>query len=122
MDTLAFISRYEAILKDRKIPKMQFYRDCDITDAAVSQWRKGKTKPAMTTISKIAEYLGVTAEYLLTGEGQKNTAHQTVDGRSAYDTSVLNWFYSLPPEKRQAILNLGDAPKELLEGLGREQF
>jgi len=101
LDTLAFISRYEAILKDRKIPKMQFYRDCDITDAAVSQWRKGKTKPAMTTISKIAEYLGVTAEYLLTGEGQKNTAHQTVDGQIS---ELMELFSKLSPEEQEREL------------------
>jgi len=97
LDTLAFISRYEAILKDRKIPKMQFYRDCDITDAAVSQWRKGKTKPAMTTISKIAEYLGVTAEYLLTGEGQKNKPAPDGDRQKEELMELLN---RLTPEQQ----------------------
>lgn len=67
MDALAFISRYEAILKARKIPKMQFYKDCSISDAAVSQWRKGKTKPAMTTINRISDYLGISVSYLLGG-------------------------------------------------------
>lgn len=71
MDTLAFISRYEAILKEKKIPKMQFYKDCGITDAAVSQWRKGKTNPAASTADRIAEYLGTTYEYLITGKGIK---------------------------------------------------
>lgn len=49
---------------------MTFYKDCGITDAAVSQWRKGKTKPAMTTISRIADYLCVPVSYLL-DEGEK---------------------------------------------------
>lgn len=65
MDTLSFISKYEEILKERRIPKMQFYKNCGITDAAVSQWRKGKTNPAMTTINKISVYLGVPISYLL---------------------------------------------------------
>lgn len=65
MDTLAFISKYEEILKERRIPKMQFYKSCGISDAAVSQWRKGKTNPAMTTINKISVYLGVPIAYLL---------------------------------------------------------
>jgi transcriptional regulator with XRE-family HTH domain len=65
LDTLAFIARYEAILKEKRIPKMVFYKECGITDAAVSQWRKGKTAPATKTISRIADFLGVTAESLL---------------------------------------------------------
>ena len=115
MDTLAFISRYEAILRERKIPKMRFYTDCAISDAAVSQWRKGKTKPAMTTISRIATYLNTTTEYLLTGAGEiKNAAPETGDGYTSKDIMLLEWFHSLPAEKRQAILSLGGAPKELL--------
>lgn len=74
MDTLAFISRYEAILKHKQIPKMQFYKDCEITDAAVSQWRKKKTKPAMTTISRIADYLGVSVGYLLGADEELNNS------------------------------------------------
>ena len=81
MDTLAFISRYEAILKEKKILKMQFYKDCGITDAAVSQWRTKKTKPAMTTISRIADYLGVSVGYLLGSEQKEKTP--TPDGAEA---------------------------------------
>lgn len=80
MDTLTFISRYEAILKAKKIAKMQFYKDCDITDAAVSQWRKQKTKPAMTTISRIADYLNVSVGYLLgTEQNEKSPASEDAE-------------------------------------------
>lgn len=71
MDTLALIARYEAILREKKIPKMTMYRECGISDAAVSQWRRGKTVPAMKSIERIAAYLNVTPEYLLTGEDAK---------------------------------------------------
>ena len=75
MDTLTFIARYEAILKEKKIPKMTFYRDCEISDAAVSQWRKGKTVPSTKSIPTIAEYLGGTYEYLVSGVDQNKKAH-----------------------------------------------
>lgn len=71
MDSLALIARYEAILREKKIPKMTMYKACGISDAAVSQWRKGKTMPAMKSIERIAAYLDVTPEYLLTGEDAK---------------------------------------------------
>lgn len=71
MDSLALIARYEAILREKKIPKMTMYKACGISDAAVSQWRRGKTIPAMRSIERIAAYLDVTPEYLLTGEDAK---------------------------------------------------
>lgn len=73
MDSLAFIARYEVILKERKIPKMKMYRECGISDAAVSQWRKSKTIPSMKSIERIAAYLDVAPEFLLTGEDAKKT-------------------------------------------------
>ena len=100
MDTLGFISRYESVLKIKKIPKMRFYKECGISDAAVSQWRKGKTNPAMTTINRIAEYIGVSPEYLLTGE-QKNPAPMDGDGKSL---EFLMLFNQLSPEDQDREL------------------
>lgn len=81
MDNLAFISRYEEILRERKIPKAQMYAACGISDSAVSQWRKGKTNPSMSSVSQIAEYLGVSAEYLLTGVKENAPALTDKDKR-----------------------------------------
>ena len=53
---------------------MTFYRDCEISDAAVSQWRKGKTVPSTKSIQAIADYLGVTYEYLVSGVEQNKKA------------------------------------------------
>ena len=68
MNIAGFIARYEAILKERGIPKMDFYRACGFSDAAASQWRRGKNAPSMKNIERIAEYLNVSPEYLLTGQ------------------------------------------------------
>ena len=82
MDNLAFISRYEAILREKQISKGALYTACGISDAAVSQWRKGKTAPSMKSIGRIADFLGVTPEYLLTGvETQKAPALTEKDRR-----------------------------------------
>jgi len=82
LDNLAFISRYEAILREKKIAKGTFYEACGISDAAVSQWRKGKTAPSMKSIGRIAGFLGVTTEYLLTGiETEKAPALTEKDKR-----------------------------------------
>lgn len=79
MDVLAFISKYEAVLKERGIPKMVFYKACEVSDAAVSQWRKGKTKPSMATVVRISEWLGVPVGYLI-GEVTTNDGMFFSDG------------------------------------------
>ena len=84
MDNLQFIERYEEILRQRGTPKMQMYRDCGITDAAVSQWRQGKTSPSNRSINKIASYLGVTPEWLKTGIGNEKPATDKDDELNAY--------------------------------------
>ena len=91
MDNLAFISRYEAILREKQISKGALYTACGISDAAVSQWRKGKTAPSMKSIGRIADFLGVTPEYLLTGvETQKAPALTEKDRRDvAKDVSRI---------------------------------
>lgn len=122
MDILSFISRYEAILKERRITKAQFYKDCSVSDAAVSQWRKGKTKPATTTMSRIADYLGVTVGYLLTGEEEKR---QTVDDLTLdeEEKKLIEMFKNATPELKaaaMAILRASEEMKQMKAQLGEE--
>lgn len=58
-------NRINAVLAERGIDKGTFYNDCKITSAAFSQWATGKTEPRMKTLKTIADYLGVSVEYLL---------------------------------------------------------
>lgn len=67
MDIKDFIARYEAILREKHIPKTEFYEKCGISSSAVSQWNNGKTSPTITTISRIADFLQVDDGYLYSG-------------------------------------------------------
>ncbi|HIW74758.1 MAG TPA: helix-turn-helix domain-containing protein [Firmicutes bacterium] len=64
-------------------------------------------------LSVIADILNTTPEYLR-GETdvKEKPAGNKADELSDYDARVLAWFRSLPPEKRKAILEIGDGPKE----------
>ena len=79
----------------------------------LSEVKKGKTKISDDRLSIIADILDTTPEYLKgeTDVKEKPTG-KSADGLSEYETSVLAWFRSLPPEKRAAILEIGDGPKE----------
>ena len=64
MDIIAMLLRIDALLVEREIKKEDFYAAVPISDAAVSQWRTGKTKPSKRKIERMAEVLEVTPEYL----------------------------------------------------------
>lgn len=82
------------------------------TTSNVALWKKGST-PRPAVLQRFAEYFGVTVQELLFGDKQEPAA--TVrDDRSEKDAILLEWFHSLPEEKRQAILSLAGAPKDLL--------
>ena len=51
-------SRIKAILAERGIRLMDFYRDSGITSAAFSLWNTGKTAPSRKSLERICEYLG----------------------------------------------------------------
>ena len=82
--------------------------------SVVTRWSKG-TLPRQATLQKIADYFGVSL-FDLTGTKEK-PATVAGDELSEKDVQLANWFRSLSAEKQRALLNLGDAPKELLDAL-----
>lgn len=67
MSNSPIVARINGLLAEKVIPKQKFYEDCGITSASYSLWNKGKTTPRMKNLENIAQYLGTTTEYLLTG-------------------------------------------------------
>lgn len=85
-----------------------------VAESTISQYETGKRQPDYETLLKLGEYFGVSVDYLLGREtnAKEKAAGTSADGLSDYDSRVLSWFHSLPQEKREAILNLGDGPKK----------
>lgn len=69
MSEINSVELVKAICKGRHIPISRLERDCGFSNGYIGQLRKG-TFPA-DRLHKIAEYLGVTPEYLLTAETKK---------------------------------------------------
>lgn len=64
MDISAMLSRIEELLKAKKMKKGEFYAAVPISDAAISQWRNGKTEPSREKMERMAYILGTTVAYL----------------------------------------------------------
>lgn len=59
MDGLNFTRRVETLLASRGIGKIQFYKDCGISDASFSQWKSGKFNPSKRSVKKVADYFKI---------------------------------------------------------------
>ena len=82
-----------------------------LSNAAPSGWKNG-AKPRESVLNRLADYFGVTVEYLTSGE--EKTAAPEGSGISAKDAKLLAWFRSLPQETQKAILYDADAPEGLV--------
>lgn len=64
MDGVTIVRIIESELSRRGISKEQFYSDCGISSATLSQWRTGKYFPSVAKLQVIQQYLGISfSEY-----------------------------------------------------------
>lgn len=96
-------------------------KDLGLSSPAVSRWKTGSI-PNYATLLKVADYFGVTVAEL-TAEDLPDIAKAAdpeANGLSEYDVKALDWFHSLSPENRRAILALTNGPAELAEAPDHE--
>ena len=67
----AVVDRIFALTKENGMEQKKLAEILGITDKKVSAWKTGLSKTYRDQIEKIAEVLGTTTEYLLTGIGPK---------------------------------------------------
>lgn len=65
---LNFGLRVENLLKERNVKPAVFYDNIGIVPQLFYDWKKRAQAPNARTALKVAQYFGVTVEYLLTGE------------------------------------------------------
>lgn len=61
------LERIEVELGKRRIKKYAFYEGSQVSSALYSNWNTGKAKPTRQMLGRIADYLGVSLEFLING-------------------------------------------------------
>lgn len=57
--------KFEQLVKARGISTYRVAKDIGLAPTVFSDWKSGKSKPKADKLKKIADYFGVTIEYLL---------------------------------------------------------
>ena len=59
---------FETLLREKGLKAADVCRATGIKSPVFSEWKKGKSTPKQDKMIKIAKFLGVSVEYLMTGE------------------------------------------------------
>ena len=87
---------------EKRLNQEQLAEQLHVTRQAVSNWENGKTQPDIETLMQIAEFFGVSVEYLIYGKEPKNSSGEEVHrwewkrGRSHF---ALTWY----PDRMVAV-------------------
>lgn len=98
------VERVKTICKERKIPISKLESDCGFANGYIGQLRKGVFPD--DRILKIAEYLNVSADYLMTGKDVDDIVEI-----AKKDVLLKN----MPSEIKEYALKLAELPKEKQE-------
>ena len=109
MDTT---ERIFALIEQNSVSAAQLTREASLTSGVVSQWRHGKQKPGTDAIVKIAEYFGVTTDYLLGKTDDPEPPVQLLDG---LEFGLIKNFKKLGNEEKAELNRMAERMAELIE-------
>jgi len=99
-DSVDTIDRIFGLMASKGVTPTQLSREVGLTTGLTTQWKQRKQKPSADAIIKIANYFGVSIDYLLTGE------EYIAPALEPHERLLLDLLRDLPPEKREQALRL----------------
>lgn len=63
---------FEQLIQNKGVTSYKVSKDTGVSQTALSNWRLGKSVPTTNTLQKLADYFGVTIDYLLAGNKNEN--------------------------------------------------
>lgn len=74
---------YCKLRDERNLKDADVVRETKITKSTFSDWKSGRSNPKQDKLQKIADYFGVTLDYLMTGVEKDNTEKYHVNDETA---------------------------------------
>lgn len=105
---MTFYERFRDLAAMRGLTPTRACEECGLNKGTVSAWKQRGTHPTGQTLRKIADYFGVTADYLLTGKDAPIVV-ETFDP----DVRIFDAIDALRDENvRRAVLKLRRASSD----------
>lgn len=68
---------FEKLLKEHNVTAYRVAKETGVTTATLTSWKQGKYTPKQEKLQKIADYFGVTVDYLLGVSSEKTNSSDT---------------------------------------------
>ena len=123
MDTFEIVvhidmfDRIFTLLSEKNITVSKLSKAIGISDDLISQWKKGLQKPSLDVVLKIADYLGVSLDYLLGRSEEKY--YKTLMTIDIYDEEINK---SIDKVKRERGFKSRDQAFQYILQLGFEYW
>ena len=104
---------YQRLLDEKGLKNADVARATGISNMTLSDWKRGKSVPKSDKMRKIAEYLNVSVDYLMTGKDMEFTAEMaeidvTLSNMSERMKEYALRLNNLPSDKQELVMNLID--------------
>lgn len=101
---------FEQLCEQNHITPYRVSKDTGISTATLTSWKMGKYEPKQDKLQKIADYFGVTLDYMITGEEKKNSPEKDLLYLQISDDhelqNALKCYFQLSEQKKQHVLEL----------------
>jgi len=109
------------LIKENELSNTKVTSDLNLPNSAISEWKKGKAKPSTDAIKKLADYFGVSTDYLLcrpgvyannvlysaVAQGENSLAVNEYDHAATYkEMELLRIFRLLGVKEQNKIMNV----------------
>ncbi|WP_246419513.1 helix-turn-helix domain-containing protein [Caproicibacterium amylolyticum] len=104
---------FAELLNKNSVTPYRVYKETGVPQSSLSEWKRGNSMPKIDKIQKIADYFGVSVDYLL-GNEQKGRA-SSLDEKKPEDITLDDFTYAFLDESKE----LTDENKQKLLEMAR---
>ena len=95
-------SRFVELVQKHNSSAYKVSKATGVSQQALSSWKVGRSVPNPSNLKKIADYFGVSVDYLMTGETKNTPSVVLTEG----EQELLDLFRLVPPEDQKMVLGM----------------
>ncbi len=114
-ERITLAARIESARMRAGLSQAQLARRMGIERQSVQQWENGETAPRQSRLTKLAQVLGVNAQWLLTGEPGGQIEDVELGILSFEERKLLKLFRQLPMEQQMLLQSIALTMRRQLE-------
>lgn len=118
---------FEQLLQKFGVTAYKVSKETGVTQTALSNWKSGRNNPNVNTLQKLADYFGVSVDYLMTGEEKEGGEKYYINDETAamaqklFENKELRVLFDTAadaePEDLEAVHNMLLALKRKERGM-----